>query len=485
MPPPSTCEACQVRPLSLGQNEGPSEVEQLKEQIRELQSIVKLQHAEIEALRSGKDQRIAELEQENAEFKKKLRFYENPNTPPSQQRFKHGKAPEPDAAPKKRGAPKGHRGATRPMPIPTRHEKVVGKHCPLCGSHDLDHKKDEPVTRCREDIERPSTPVVNEYECEVCECRECGHVFIAAHEDCPQEGAFGLHLITIIALLKFGLRGPIRKVGDFVWHAYGLAISPKGILDILRRACGACEAEYERTRQRIAQAAWSYVDETSFSVLKKKFWLWVFRSCDGDILIVLRNSRGADVVREILGAVPRGIGVTDGWRAYNVFVNLQRCWAHLLRQVDDFKDASEHGRLLSDRVHRMFKELKEFLGRDPPMEERMRQKEAWEREMEALVAEFEGRAELHGPVTYIRNGLGSWYTCVAHPGMEPTNNLGEQAIREHVMVRKTIGCFRSDEGARNYQYIASALATWKCKGKDASKELEELLRRELCLKGQS
>ena len=41
-----------------------------------------------------------------------------------------------------------------------------------------------------------------------------------------------------------------------------------------------------------------------------------------------------------------------------------------------------------------------------------------------------------------------------YPVMEPTNNLGEQAIREHVILRKIIGCFRSENGAENYQYIA-------------------------------
>ncbi|MDP2845234.1 MAG: transposase, partial [Candidatus Methanoperedens sp.] len=31
---------------------------------------------------------------------------------------------------------------------------------------------------------------------------------------------------------------------------------------------------------------------------------------------------------------------------------------------------------------------------------------------------------------------GSLHTCLLYPGMEPTNNLAEQAIREHVIMRK-------------------------------------------------
>ena len=65
--------------------------------------------------------------------------------------------------------------------------------------------------------------------------------------------------------------------------------------------------------------------------------------------------------------------------------------------------------------------------------------------------------------------------------MEPTNNLAEQAIREHVIIRKIIGCFRSDKGAKNYQYIASLLASWKLQDKNIFEELEAILRKELCL----
>ena len=82
---------------------------------------------------------------------------------------------------------------------------------------------------------------------------------------------------------------------------------------------------------------------------------------------------------------------------------------------------------------------------------------------------------------YLKNGLGSWHTCLLHPGMQPTNNLAEQAIREHVIQRKIIGCFRSTRGPENYARIASVLATWRLQGKNVSEELENLLRRELCL----
>jgi len=160
-------------------------------------------------------------------------------------------------------------------------------------------------------------------------------------------------------------------------------------------------------------------------------------------------------LREIFGWDINGAGVVDGWRAYNIIPVLQRCWAHLIRDVDAFIE-QPGGKELSEAIYEKCKALKEFIGKDPPtsMEERKQQKEVWDMEMAELVEQFSKSEELKKPVTYIRNGLGNWYTCLLYPGMEPTNNLSEQVIREHVLMRKIIGTFRSEEGAEYYQYIS-------------------------------
>jgi hypothetical protein len=66
--------------------------------------------------------------------------------------------------------------------------------------------------------------------------------------------------------------------------------------------------------------------------------------------------------------------------------------------------------------------------------------------------------------------------------MEPTNNLSEQVIREHVLMRKIMGTFRSEDGAEYYQHIASVFASWRLQGKDVYGELKKLLVNELCLR---
>jgi len=81
---------------------------------------------------------IREHKQENDALRKKLFFYENPHTPPSVTTLKKTSTESNiDSNPKKRGAPKGHRGATRPTPVPDETKDVIAKNCEKCGSPDL------------------------------------------------------------------------------------------------------------------------------------------------------------------------------------------------------------------------------------------------------------------------------------------------------------------------------------------------------------
>jgi transposase len=451
--------------------------------IEELEELVIRLIAEIDLAIAERDaalERARELEKEYMELKNKLAYYEGPHVPPSVETVKKKGKKRPSGK-RRRGAPKGHRGATRKVPEPTELVDIKALECPEC------HRPPgEPVamdTKVIEDIAPPREVRVRatRFDLYRYRCQHCEHEFTTTHQDCPRVGVFGPSLLVYITMLKYHMRGPIRKVQEFLHQYSDFDISPKGIHDVLLRVGEACRSEYERILGRVRAARWRYIDETGMKVNGKNQWLWIFRTDTGDVLAVIRPSRGRKVLDEILGKDHAGPDVVDGWLAYRHIRELQRCWSHLLREVDDLEDASGNGKRLSEEVHAMYRELKEFLDKDPPMEERERRKPLFDTGMEALEERYSGFEELKKPVTYIRNGLGSWYTCVLYPGMEPTNNLGEQAMREHVIMRRIIGCFRSENGAANYQYIASLLASWKLQDKNIFEELEMLVRRELCL----
>lgn len=421
--------------------------------------------------------RSQELEKENTELKRKLAFYEGPHTPPSHDTLKPRDKEKQE--PRKRGAPEGHKGATRVVREPDAIEHVSAVICPRCSQDP--GKSTGTKEKTTEEIVEPPKIKVTKYILDEYECQHCGEKFTAKHEDCPQKGNFGVNLLVYLTMLKYHVRGTLRRVKDFMLQQNDFKISTKGLMDAFLRVGDACKSEYDKNIEKARNARWRHIDETGIKINGETAWLWIIRTDQGDVLVVIRRSRGSNVVREILGDDHIGPDIVDGWTAYNFIKIIQRCWSHLLREVKDFKSISENGLRLSDEINSKFSELEAIISKDPSIEERKRLKSRCDHNMEALVERYDKFKELEKPVGYIRGGLGKWYTCLLYPGMEPTNNLGEQAMREHVIMRKIIGCFRSEKGSQNYQYIASMLASWKLQGKNMFVELEKLLRRELCL----
>ena len=151
------------------------------------------------------------------------------------------------------------------------------------------------------DIPPPQKVKVTEYDLDVYKCSNCGSEVMAKHRDCPQKGDMGIYLLNYITMLKYDLRGPIRRVQEFLKINNDLDMSVKGINDALLRVGESSIAEYSRIQDRIRRSRWVHIDETGFNVEAKKYWLWSFRSAENDVLVVFIDSRGRDVVKETTG----------------------------------------------------------------------------------------------------------------------------------------------------------------------------------------
>ena len=231
--------------------------------------------------------------------------------------------------------------------------------------------------------------------------------------------------------------------------------------------------------QIIRGAKLLYIDETSFSVLGKKWWVWVFRS-DTDMLLVIRNSRGNNVLEEILGKDYAGIVICDCWRAYDFLSNaiLQRCWAHLLRKSKELKSVA--GRHFHKKLSALFDEIVKFNNTEKSEKQRLRKYKQMTKKLQKITQYYSMYEECEAVTKYIDFHIESWFTCIKIAGVQPTNNYAEQAIRETVLVRKIIGAFRSVEGTKTYETLASLIATWRLQKLDLKKELTRMLSANLC-----
>jgi transposase len=417
-------------------------------QLREQNELLRLENEMLKA-------RIRELEA-------RLAKYENAHTPPSLRRGRNLKKDKTNKG--KPGQKVGHKGMTRPLAIPDRQVEVTADRCPDCGAKlNLPFRFESKVI---EEIPEPQPVIVTEYKIAHYICPCCRKEVVARDANCPHEGKFGNNVIAQATLMRYEDRLPHRKIQDTLKRIHGLALSPATIFDLTRRAGEAVRPEYDAILERIRGAPILYVDETGIHVQGEKHWIWTFTT-PSETFFVIRKSRGTNVLIEVLTRRFKGIIVCDGWKPYARFTkNLQRCWAHLLRESKDIAEKFEEAIPLHNALKELYDLLTKALENDPPPEVRMT---LWELAQEALrhwISKEYSIEKVRKFIGKISNGFDYWFTFILNPGVETTNNRAERALRPHVVLRKILGTLRNRKGTAIHELIMTVLATWGQRGLD-------------------
>ena len=428
----------------------------------------------IKQLREQNEQLRLEIELLKAkirELEARLAQYENAHTPPSLRRGRNRKKDNGDKG--KPGQKIGHKGVTRPYAAPDSQVEVTTDRCPECGSElGAPFRIDSKII---EEIPEPQPVIITEYKIAHYRCPFCRKEVVANDAGCPHEGKFGNNTIAQATLLKYEDRLPHRKIQDAMKRLFGLKISPATIFDLTRRAADAVQSEYDAILNTIRGAPILYVDETSIRVQGERHWIWTF-STPSESFFVIRKSRGTKVLVEVLTRRFKGIIVCDGWKPYTRFTNrIQRCWAHLLRESKDIAEKFKEAIPLHNAIKELYEILTEALENDPPPKVRKR---LWQLAREALkhwtLKEY-SIEKVRKLIRKINNGLDYWFTFIINPGVEPTNNRAERALRPHVVLRKILGTLRNDKGTSIHERIMTTLATWGQKGLNSLQMLTEKL----------
>src|SRR3989339_588375 len=418
------------------------------------------------------------LKKEKEALEKELRKYKNPNTPPSaNQHLKPAFSKAVEVKSHKRGAPFDHPGTNRAKKETLNEHHIFGKECPNCESKDF--RVIGQKVQQQEEILPEIQPEAVNITRDICRCNKCHLKFLARDNQTPLQGRFGINLMVLVIFLKFIVRGVLRKTTSFLEASFALKLAPASVQAIIERAAQAGKKEYGLLQQKIRSAKLLYIDETSFSVLGKNWWVWVFRS-DTDLLLVIRNSRGNNVLEKILGKDYFGIVICDCWRAYDFLSNafLQRCWAHLLRKSKELNSIA--GRHFHKKLSALFDDIIKFNGTEKSEKQRFRKYAQMTKKLQKIIRYYSRYEECEAVAKYIDFHIESWFTCIKIAGVQPTNNYAEQAIRETVLVRKIIGAFRSETGTKTYETPASLIATWQLQKLNVKEELTKMLSANLC-----
>jgi hypothetical protein len=173
------------------------------------------------------------------------------------------------------------------------------------------------------------------------------------------------------------------------------------------------------------------------------------------------------VLTEVLTRRFKGIIVCDGWKPYAKFTNrLQRCWAHLLRESKDLAEKFKEAIPLHEALKALYGSVTKALESDPPPEIRAN---LWHLAQEALkqwIMKEYSLEIIQKFIGKISNGFNYWFTFIINPGVEPTNNRAERALRPHVVLRKILGTLRNEKGTSIHERIMTVLATWGQKDLD-------------------
>jgi len=408
-------------------------------------------------------QRITALEEENRKLRElvqkleaRLKAYENPHTPPSKQRFKRNQG---GSSSGKRGAPKGHNGATREQPLPTRTELHRLGRCPRCGGTII--KLSEMLKRIIEEIPELQPVEVTEHLIETGVCEHCGT--IVAESDLPEEGDFGKNVLAHVTLMRFEDRLPIRKVVVSLKRQHNITLTHTTVLDITRRVSDKLRGKYEQITEEIRQSSYVHVDQTEIKVNGVPYQLWVFvaQLCT---LFIIRKAGYMDVMETVLGKRYRGIIIGDGLETYRQYTDrIQRCWSHLLRESADLAEKHESAKLIHEGLKILFEKVNSVTYEDPP-DERQQLYDECIAEMNQWIDYAVSYKELRKFAVTLSNGLQHWFTRILYPFVDATNNVAERALREFVVLRKIIGTLRNKKGTEIAETILTMIATWKQRG---------------------
>ena len=416
-------------------------------------------------------ERVAELEARCSKLEAELaRLRKNSSTsskPPSsdivkppKQRRQKGK--------RKIGGQRGHpRHGRKPFP-PEAVDKTVDyklNACPHCGGPVEQSEEPCRVVQQVELVEKPV--VVTEHRAFGCRCAACGRVH---QSPLPPEvragGLFGPRLIVLVAYMKSVCHTSYSTIQRFLRAVAGVSVSRGYLAKQVATVSSALKAPYAELLGRLPSELRLNVDETGHKENGGLFWTWCFRA---ELFAVFRidPSRGSQVLLEVLGQEFNGVLGCDYFSAYRKYMKdcgvlVQFCLAHLIRDVKYLVTVPDRAtRNYGERVLGGLRRLFRVIHRREKMSEKRFQKalECERRDLVRTAKRPPMGADAQNLANRFRKHGDAYFRFITTPGVEPTNNLAEQAIRFVVIDRRVTQGTRGEAGQRWSERIWSVVAT--------------------------
>jgi len=431
-------------------------VERLLERVDQQQSKIEdLERREAKHLR-----RIEELE---SRLKRDSRSSSKPpssDAPWSKRR--RGRKPASD---RKQGAQPGHAGKSRPLVDPADVDETTDHRpaqCDACGQRDLEHDAGDPYRHQVTVLPRVLV-LVHEYRLHRARCRDCSAITTAQLPEGVPTGAFGPRLTTLAGALRGVYRLSVRETRRLLADVFGTQMSLGKISDCERQLADALHSSYLEVLGAIRTSRHAHVDETPWKERGETRWLWTAVSKDATAFRIDKR-RSAKALRRLIGRRYKGDLTSDRMGAYesHPLERRQLCWAHIER---DFRALAE-----GPRGHRRFGRkgvvLAQAVMRSHRLFGRHGDRDRLGDEAAILRARLERllAADDSALANHLRRRVVALFTYARAPGVSPTNNAAERAVRKGVLWRKTSFGSQAARGLRFAERVLTTTATLRRRG---------------------
>jgi transposase len=325
-------------------------------------------------------------------------------------------------------------------------------------------------------------PLITEYQqhrlvCS-CGCSTCGPL----PHGVPT-GQAGPRLIAFAGLLMACFRQSKRRAAQFLSMILHQPASPGWMVALQNRVAQAVQPAYDELAQQLPSQPVLLIDESPTKQGRLKAWVWTFVAATYTFF-ACRTSRAAEAPLQLLGQCYAGVINCDRARMYWAFGRLQWCWAHLKR---DFQALIDSPCTIRKRLgHDLMRPTKELFALWQKVRDGTMSRREFRHQMEPIRARVEGYllrgyfdARVSGFCKELLEHSERLWTFVEVPGVEPTNNGAEQALRHAVIWRKLSFGTQSAGGSRFVERLLTVIETCRRQRRNVFQWLVEAVQADL------
>ena len=354
----------------------------------------------------------------------------NSSKPPSSDGPGGGNRAQRRASARKRGAQKGHPGAFREL-LPESQVDAVHEcaPAPVCECGGAVAARGKPLRHQVFDVPPVVRPEVQEYRLYSGVCTVCGREHRAALPAGVPSGQIGPRALALVGVLGTRYHLTQFKIRDLLAQLMGVDFSVGAISQAHGKVAAALKEPVAQAKATLSQAPVVYMDETRYPREGTANWVWGAIQPKLVVFAVL-PSRARYVIHDRIGQ-RQGMPGRVGRRLLGLGYVMFRWRARGMSSAQQFE----------------------------PLQRRLRQA------LQAGVAQ----TQCTRTVNTCANVLALWpalWGFIHHPGVEPSNNAAEQALRGIVLKRKISGPTRSRRGDEFIANGFSAFESCRRQGRD-------------------